>query len=89
MAEEQIPTPLKGQAEDVAQASSLCVDCGLCCNGSLHDAAALDEDEVDAARAVGLDVLRNLDKTGFAFPCPKLDDTRCTIFGQRPRVCGR
>jgi Fe-S-cluster containining protein len=89
MPDEQVPTPLTGQAEDVAQASELCVGCGLCCNGSLHDAAALDQDEVEAATATGLNVLQHMGKTGFAFPCPKLDDTRCTIFGQRPRVCSR
>lgn len=49
----------------------------------------LDDDELDAARKIGLNVLKSLGGQGFAFPCPKLDGTACTIFGHRPRVCSR
>jgi hypothetical protein len=33
MADEKKPTPLTGDAEDIAQSSDLCKDCGMCCNG--------------------------------------------------------
>ena len=74
------PTPSPG--------SALCVQCGLCCTGALHDAAVLDPDEVSPALAVGLPVL-DRKRPGFKLPCPKLEGTMCSIYGNRPRVCGR
>ncbi len=89
MAEIEDPTPLTGGAPDKAQVSELCTQCGLCCMGAIHNAAVLDEDEVAAAREIGLPVLDRPGRPLFALPCPKLEGTRCTIFGRRPRVCGR
>lgn len=89
MAESEKPTPLKGSAPDVAQASSLCTDCGLCCTGVLHDAGVLDPDEVSAAAEIGLKMLDHSGRPGFVLPCCKLEGTRCGVFGQRPRVCSR
>lgn len=90
MADPETPSPLIDvAAPDVAQASSLCTECGLCCMGVLHPRAVLEEDEVAAARAIGLPVLDNTERPLFALPCPKLCGTACTIFGQRPRVCSR
>lgn len=84
------PTPLVDEkAPDVAQASSLCTQCGLCCMGAIHVRAVLDEDEVQAASAIGLPTYRHGDRAVFALPCPKLVGTACSIFGQRPRVCSR
>ena len=77
-----------GTAPDSSLGSALCTQCGLCCTGALHNAAVLDPDEIAAARALGLPVL-DRDKPGFALPCPRLDGTICTIYGSRPRVCGR
>ena len=64
------------------------MQCGLCCTGALHDAAVLDPDEVSPALAIGLPVL-DREKPGFKLPCPKLEGTMCSIYGNRPRVCGR
>ena len=82
-------TPLTRTETDSAQASHLCTRCGLCCMGVIHNAAVLDEDEVEPARVVGLPVLDRPGRPGFALPCPKLAGTSCSIFGERPRVCGR
>lgn len=65
----------------------LCTNCGLCCTGALHRDALLYPDEVDRARAQGLDVTAG-DRPAFALPCPKLAGTSCSIFASRPRVCG-
>ena len=89
MAHSEKPTPLKGDAPDVAQAPSLCTDCGLCCTGALNDAGALDPDEVAAAADIGLKLLDYAGRPGFHLPCAKLEGTRCGIFGHRPRVCSR
>lgn len=68
--------------------SDLCTSCGLCCTGALHNAAVLDPDETEAARALGLPVLDSA-KPMFSLPCPKLENDCCTIYGNRPRVCAR
>lgn len=89
MADPEEPTPLTCTEADSAQASNLCTRCGLCCLGVIHNAAVLDDDEIAPATAVGLPVLDRPGRPGFALPCPKLAGTTCTIFGHRPRVCGR
>lgn len=89
MAESEKPTPLIEDAMDSAQAPSLCTQCGLCCSGAIYSRAVLDEDEVAPARAIGLPVLDLPGRPAFALGCPKLVGTQCSIFGHRPRVCGR
>jgi hypothetical protein len=56
--------------------------------GVIHRRAKLDPDEIPAARAMGLPVLET-EHPGFALPCPRLEGTVCTIYGNRPRVCAR
>jgi uncharacterized protein len=89
MANDAGPAPLKGDAADIAQASDLCTDCGLCCTGVIHDAGVLDPDEVAPAAEAGLKLLPASVRTGWAFPCPALQGTLCGIFGRRPRCCSR
>nr|WP_314445207.1 YkgJ family cysteine cluster protein [uncultured Sphingomonas sp.] len=66
--------------------SALCTSCGLCCTGALHDQATLEPRELEEAATIGLPV-RTTPEPSFALPCPKLDGSICTIYGQRPRVC--
>ena len=68
--------------------SALCTDCGLCCLGALHDSAQLDPDEIETAKTIGLPVLPS-ERPLFSLPCPKLVNRKCSIYGQRPRVCAR
>lgn len=68
--------------------SRLCTSCGLCCSGAIHNQAVLEEEEIPAARGLGLPVLDS-EKPRFALPCPKLENDCCTIYGSRPRVCSR
>lgn len=73
---------------DDALGSALCTQCGLCCAGALHDRAVLDEDEIEPARFLGLPVVDD-GRPAFALPCPRLENSMCTIYESRPRVCGR
>jgi hypothetical protein len=73
--------------EPLSDESLLCTACGLCCTGALHDAALLGEDEVKAAKAIGLPVLPSATPPSFALPCPKFDGAICTIYESRPRAC--
>jgi hypothetical protein len=72
----------------VTSGSALCLSCGLCCRGVLHDEALLDPVEVGHARTLGLDVEATADRIVFRLPCPRLEGARCDAYGDRPRVCG-
>ena len=75
-------------SEEPNPGSRLCTACGLCCEGAIHEAAVLDDDELADAARHGLP-LKPGDRLRFALPCPKLEGAVCTIYGDRPRVCGR
>ena len=75
-------------APNTARGSELCVQCGLCCTGALHNFAVLQPDETDFARELGL-TLRTDGRPGFALPCRWLKGSACSIYDRnRPRVCG-
>lgn len=71
---------------------SLCLACGLCCDGSLFDNVQFGAEE-DAGRLVaqGLPVKRSRAKAPTRFvcqPCPALQkDCRCRVYSDRPRQC--
>jgi hypothetical protein len=88
MADSKPPVANTHSSDSSGLGSMLCTRCGLCCMGVIHQAATLDEDEISAAQELGLPVLDRADP-GFALPCPRLAGTVCTIYEQRPRVCGR
>jgi uncharacterized protein len=89
MAEAEKPSPLTGDAADIAQASQLCIECGLCCTGAIHDAGVLDADEIAPAEKHGLSLLTGSTRAGWSFPCAALQGRLCGIFGRRPRCCSR
>ena len=68
--------------------STLCTECGLCCTGALHNFAVLEDEEMDFARGIGL-TLRTEGRSGFALPCPFLNESKCSIYTCRPKVCAR
>jgi uncharacterized protein len=69
--------------------SSLCLSCGLCCDGSLFERARLQPGEESFAAELGLTVLSvSGQKPRFELPC-HLFQGCCSIYDQtRPRVCG-
>jgi hypothetical protein len=76
------------------QVSQICVQCGFCCSGLLYDHARLDDDEIDFARGIGLEPVqvegRNPGQKRFAFPCPHLSGSACSIYDRRrPHICSR
>lgn len=57
----------------------LCLECGLCCDGTLFTHVALTGEE---QQRLGLGVIRQ--------PCPQLGDgCRCRVYAQRPKGCAR
>lgn len=68
---------------------SLCLACGLCCNGVLFKDVELREGD-DAAKleSLGLPLERLKKKVRFPQPCSALcADNRCRIYGDRPVRC--
>ena len=63
----------------VMSLEALCLECGLCCDGTLFTHVALTEEE----QKLGLgDVLRQ--------PCPALaSDHKCGVYAKRPKGCAR
>lgn len=67
--------------------SRLCMACGLCCQGLLHDWAKLEPGEIEAAERLGLKSFVHQDGPAFRLPCPCHRDDRCTIYEERPGSC--
>jgi uncharacterized protein len=78
-----VETSARGEQER----SALCLACGLCCQGVLHDLVPLDEDELDRAAALHLPVVESPLRLAFRLPCPRLEERRCTVYLERPRTC--
>ena len=69
------------------RASQLCMACGLCCNGALHDAAALLPEEATLALDLGMKVTQSERGVQFELPCHLLKDRCCTVYADRPSPC--
>ena len=71
--------------------TTLCLGCGLCCDGSLFTTAPLaDAAEVAGARGRGLPVLTRPDgSAALRQPCAALVGRRCEIYEARPAACRR
>lgn len=67
--------------------SQLCVACGLCCDGALHDAAALLPEEMPLALSLGMKATRSGENVRFSLPCHLLMDCCCTVYANRPSPC--
>jgi Fe-S-cluster containining protein len=76
-----------GRVRSDAERSDLCLSCGLCCQGVLHDLVPLDEDELERAGRLHLPLFESPLRLAFRLPCPRLEDRRCTVYEERPRTC--
>lgn len=77
-------------SDNQALASSICISCGLCCNGTLfRQARVFPHEDAVAIGALGFRV--NLLKDGrrnFPLPCRYLQGTVCSIYAEtRPDIC--
>ena len=70
--------------------ASICVGCGLCCDGTvLTHLAVSDQSDVGAPlAALGVELHVAADPPVFALPCPAVEHGACTVFElHRPRAC--
>lgn len=74
--------------EAVDDATALCLACGICCEGVLHNHAHAVPEELERIEHLGISLFEKRDYPAFALPCPCHLDRRCTVYDQRPRACG-
>lgn len=70
--------------------TTLCLHCGLCCDGTLFTHVPLEAGEARALEALGLPVKPRAEGTP-VLPqrCAALDGRRCTAYAARPQACRR
>lgn len=75
---------------EISLASRLCLACGMCCDGTVHDFAFLQEDDVAPASACGFQTYYRSDGTpAMALPCHYLEGNACQRYDEwRPSICG-
>lgn len=67
---------------------SICVGCGLCCDGTLFKGVLLEADaDVADAASLGFAVERTEARTFFPQPCRAFDGGCCSVYAQRPSPC--
>jgi Fe-S-cluster containining protein len=72
---------------ETAEDASICIGCGFCCDGTLHDHTDVSPEDEATVRAVGLALTTDSEKTVFRQPCPKFGCGQCSIYDERPTVC--
>ena len=75
------------EATQARNGSDLCLACGLCCHGVLHNHAELQPDEVQKAESLGLEVEREADRLYFGLPCRHVSGAACTVYENRFATC--
>jgi len=68
-------------------ASSLCLACGMCCNGALYTHVSIPQDEIERVRALGLAIETMRDGSGFRQPCSLHRQGRCSAYPNHPAPC--
>lgn len=67
---------------------NICVECGMCCDGTMFGYAELnDGDDAAALTTAGLRIVGNGEQSGFQLPCPRLVSCACTMYVDRPSPC--
>lgn len=73
-----------------ASLSTLCLACGMCCDGNLFTQVPLAEDEATRLRERGLPVISREDGSpALRQRCDALAGRCCTVYAERPAACQR
>jgi hypothetical protein len=72
----------------VSSSQSLCLRCGLCCDGTFLSGVPLKpDDEVAPLKAVGINIVSDNYSTVLKLPCAAHKNCTCTIYADRPQEC--
>jgi uncharacterized protein len=67
---------------------NICLDCGLCCDGTMFSKVDVGEaDSVESLAASGVHVLSVDGKSAFRQPCSAFGAGCCSIYENRPAIC--
>ncbi|MFT3711614.1 MAG: YkgJ family cysteine cluster protein [Archangium sp.] len=69
--------------------SELCLECGLCCDGTLFRHVEISSSERERLVQLGIKVGERRKHDVMWLPCGKLEGRKCTIYEQRPGGCDR
>ena len=73
---------------DAINEQSLCLSCGLCCDGTLFAIVPLrEEDSATALQARGIALQKKEDNYSFKQPCTAYRQNCCQIYADRPANC--
>jgi hypothetical protein len=67
--------------------STLCLACGLCCDGNLFTQVPLRADEVEPIRRRGLPIVERAQGVALRQRCGALAGRRCDMYDHRPAAC--
>lgn len=69
-------------------ADNICVDCGLCCDGTIFTEVTLvDVDEQPPLLAIRAEITQRRDQYFLGQPCAASTPTGCAIYDERPALC--
>lgn len=69
--------------------SELCLDCGLCCDGTLFRHVRISSAERQQLEVLGIATGQKKQQDVMWLPCGKLEGKCCSIYEQRPGGCQR
>ena len=72
-----------------SKASQICLACGICCLGVLHNRVPLKTEEIQLAQQNKIEIVELKDnKYGFLLPCIMYRENRCSVyFSGQPFAC--
>ncbi|MDB5212612.1 MAG: hypothetical protein JWO86_539 [Myxococcaceae bacterium] len=71
----------------VAEANALCMQCGLCCDGTFYGSVVVADGEKARLERVGLRVVQADGATAMPQPCSALRGCLCAVYEERPSAC--
>jgi Fe-S-cluster containining protein len=71
----------------VAEANALCMQCGLCCDGTFYGSVVVAENERARLEHVGLRIVQGDGATAMPQPCSALRGCLCAVYEERPTSC--
>jgi uncharacterized protein len=67
--------------------TSICIGCGLCCDGKLHATATVRPEDEVAVQSAGLVIADDGTRRFFRQPCAQFSCGACSVYATRPQVC--
>jgi len=73
--------------QSAIDANSLCIECGLCCVGTLFSHIKVSPDEIEQVEDLGIRLHERGDETVFGLGCSCFKEGSCSVYEARPQKC--